>query len=92
MECQLSRIYHSFAPEIIKFILQHADSPPFDMEQQNSVGFTVFYNFMFGYRESIREDDDFDVPFGRKYPLYSDQHRLEANTEQSHGLCWLLHP
>jgi hypothetical protein len=32
------------------------------------------------------------VPFGRKYLLYSDQHRLEANTEQSHGLCWLLHP
>ena len=52
--------YDLFAPEIIKFILQHADSPPFDMEQQNSVGFTVFYNFMFGYRESIREDDDFD--------------------------------
>jgi hypothetical protein len=52
--------YNLFAPEIIKFILQRADSPPFDMEQQNSVGFTVFYNFMFGYRESIREDDDFD--------------------------------
>jgi hypothetical protein len=38
--------YGLFAPEIIKFILQHADSPPFDMEQQNSVGFTVFYNFI----------------------------------------------
>jgi hypothetical protein len=47
-------------PEIIKFILQRADSPPFDMEQQNSVGFTVFYNFMFEYHERIREDDDFD--------------------------------
>jgi hypothetical protein len=30
------------------------------MEQQNSVGFTVFYNFMFEYHERIREDDGFD--------------------------------
>lgn len=52
--------YDLFAPEIIKFLLQCADSPPFDMEQQNSVGYTVFYNFMYGYRENIREDDDFD--------------------------------
>jgi hypothetical protein len=28
--------YNLFAPEIIKFILQRADSPPFDMEQQKT--------------------------------------------------------
>lgn len=50
--------YDAFVPEIIRYLLSNS-CPKFDIESQNNVGYTIFYRFMTGFRESLKEDDAF---------------------------------
>ncbi|KAK3096914.1 hypothetical protein FSP39_004740 [Pinctada imbricata] len=51
--------YDRFAPDIIRYILENSKLQ-YNHFLKDNTGYTVFYKFMVGFRQSLQERDDFD--------------------------------